>query len=78
MKGLKALRLRAGISQQAFAAQLGVTQAALSHWETGDRNPGLEYIRKCRELLGCTYDELIAGVPAENIITVEGGACNGA
>lgn len=29
MKGLKALRLRAGISQQAFAAQLGFGVAAV-------------------------------------------------
>lgn len=68
MKGLKALRLAAGIKQKELAERLGVTQAALAHWESGDRNPGLEYITKCREIFNCTYDELIAGPDPADII----------
>lgn len=68
MKGLKALRLAAGIKQKELAERMGVTQAALAHWESGDRNPGLEYITKCREIFNCTYDELIAGPDPADII----------
>lgn len=67
MKGLKPLRLAAGLKQKDLAALLGVTQAALAHWEVGDRTPQLEYVVKCREILGCTYAELIDGA-SEDIL----------
>lgn len=77
MKGLKALRLAAGIKQKELAERLGVTQAALAHWESGDRNPGLEYITKCREIFNCTYDELIAGPDPADIIPDKEGEVHG-
>mgnify|MGYP002765961850 FL=1 len=77
MKGLKALRLAAGIKQKELAERLGVTQAALAHWESGDRNPGLEYITKCREIFNCTYDELIAGPDPADIISDKEDAVHG-
>lgn len=77
MKGLKALRLAAGIKQKELAERLGVTQAALAHWESGDRNPGLEYITKCREIFNCTYDELIAGPDPADIIPDKEEAVHG-
>ena len=70
MKGLKALRLAAGLKQKELAERLGVTQAALAHWEVGDRMPKLEHVLKCKEILGCTYADLIDGA-SEDILTEE-------
>jgi len=36
---LRSLREAAGLSQQQLADALGVTRAAISHWETGTRSP---------------------------------------
>lgn len=36
---LRSLRESAGISQQELATALGVTRAAVSHWENGTRSP---------------------------------------
>ena len=33
------LRARAGLTQEEIAEALGVTRAAISRWETGNRNP---------------------------------------
>ena len=35
----RSLRETAGVSQQQLADALGVTRAAISHWETGTRSP---------------------------------------
>lgn len=42
---LSLLRQEAGISQQAAAA-LGISQALLSHYENGIREPGLAFVTK--------------------------------
>lgn len=36
---LRSLREAAGLSQQNLADAMGVTRAAVSHWETGTRSP---------------------------------------
>ena len=38
---LSLLRQERGISQRKAAAQLGISQALLSHYENGKREPGL-------------------------------------
>jgi HTH-type transcriptional regulator/antitoxin MqsA len=35
----RALRITAGLSQEHLANELGVSRAAISRWETGDRSP---------------------------------------
>lgn len=75
MKGLKRLREGAGLTQQQVAARVGVTTPAVTHWEVGDRDPGLRYIVKLKELFNCTYDELLADA---NILNNEEGEINGA
>lgn len=40
------LREKAGVSQQALAASVGVTSASISRWESGERTPrGVRLIR---------------------------------
>ena len=43
------LRKTRGLSQRAAAADLGISQALLSHYENGAREPGLAFVcRACR------------------------------
>ncbi len=44
------LRKRKGLSQRAVAADLHISQALLSHYENGAREPGLDFV--CR---ACAY-----------------------
>lgn len=61
MKGLKHLRENAGLQRAELAELLNVTPPAIAHWECGSRDPSLRYIIQCKELFGCSYDELITG-----------------
>ena len=45
------LRQRAGLSQRAFAAAIGVTREAVALWEAGKREPRDENLRRYLELL---------------------------
>ena len=43
------LRRSRGLSQRKAAAELNISQALLSHYETGAREPGLDFVcRACR------------------------------
>ena len=46
---IREIRLRLGLSQSAFAKILGVTKAAVSHWETGLRKPNEKMLRLALE-----------------------------
>ena len=57
------LRRARGIPQRRAAADLGISQALLSHYENGAREPGLDFV--CR---ACAYYSVTAQ---------ESGACAG-
>lgn len=38
-ESIRALRLRLGLTQEAFAARIGTTQATVNRWEHGTRRP---------------------------------------
>ncbi|MEV6752384.1 helix-turn-helix transcriptional regulator [Streptomyces sp. NPDC051214] len=50
----RSLRTAAGLSQQDVAEVLGVTRAAIGHWETGSRSPRgrllIDYVDALRAL----------------------------
>ena len=50
------LRRKKGASQRTAAADLGISQALLSHYENGAREPGLDFV--CR---ACEYYGVSAG-----------------
>ena len=56
---LAALRKSRGISQRQAAAELGVSQALLSHYETGSREPGLSFVCRACDFYGVTADYLL-------------------
>ena len=47
---LTLLRKEKGLSQKAAAAELGVSQALLSHYERGIRECGLDFVLRVAEL----------------------------
>lgn len=58
---LAALRQEHGYSQEALAAQLGVSRQAVSKWERGDSSPDTDNLIALARLYGVTIDSLIFG-----------------
>ena len=56
---LCALRKGRGISQRQAAADLGISQALLSHYENGAREPGLGFVCRACDYYGVTADYLL-------------------
>ncbi len=56
---LSALRRQRNISQRTAAAELNISQALLSHYENGAREPGLAFICKVCDYYGVTADYLL-------------------
>ena len=59
MQTIKNMRERLEITQTELAKRLGVTQGAVSQWENGTTNPGIELLPKLAEILNCSVDELL-------------------
>ncbi len=53
------LRRERGLSQRAAAAALGISQALLSHYENGAREPGLAFVCRACDYYGVTADYLL-------------------
>ncbi|MCC8129531.1 MAG: helix-turn-helix transcriptional regulator [Clostridiales bacterium] len=78
---LSSLRKERGISQRTAAEELGISQALLSHYENGIREPGLAFvIRACDYyrvsadyLLGRTTERAGATVPPANLPGAKSG-----
>lgn len=65
---LLALRTRAGLSQEALAERLGVSRQSISKWETDGSIPDLDRLVRLSEIFGVTLDELVKGMPEEQIL----------
>ena len=56
---LSALRRERNISQRCAAADLGISQALLSHYENGAREPGLGFVCRACDYYGVSADYLL-------------------
>ena len=56
---LLALRQGRNLSQRAAAADLGISQPLLSHYEKGTREPGLSFVCRVCDYYGVTADYLL-------------------
>ena len=56
---LSALRRERNISQRQAAADLQISQALLSHYENGAREPGLGFVCKACDYYGVSADYLL-------------------
>lgn len=57
--GFLLARTSAGLSQVDVAKEMGVSDAAVSMWETGKTQPRAGLLVKLAALYGCTVDELL-------------------
>ncbi len=56
---LSLLRRERGVSQRSAASDLGISQALLSHYENGAREPGLAFVRKACDYYHVSADFLL-------------------
>lgn len=59
MTTLKKIRKLHHISQIELAQEIGVTQGAVSQWESGAAKPTLENLIAIAKFFGCKVDDLI-------------------
>jgi len=58
-ENLSRLRKERGINQRKAAAELGISQALLSHYENGIREPGLDFVSRACEYYGVSADFML-------------------
>ena len=78
-KTLSRLRREAGYSQIHAAAELGISQALLSHYENGVREPGLEFVVKVCDYYDVSADLLLGRADSKKkIILPTSNSCESA
>ena len=65
-------RKAAGLSQEALAAQLGVSRQAVSKWERSESSPDTDNLIALAALYGVSLDELLYGEAADDADCPEG------
>ena len=68
---LAGLRRTRGVSQRQVAADLGISQALLSHYENGARGPGLAFVCRVCEYYGVSADYLLGRSESRNHLEPE-------
>lgn len=72
MRGLKAMRRRAGYTVAQLAERLSVTRATIYFWEQGRYLPNAGLLPELAGLLGCTIDDLFfAGLDEDSTPQME-------
>ena len=59
MTAIRRYRKRLGLTQEEFAAALGMSQASISRFETGERKPDVDDLIAIAKFFGCKVDDLI-------------------
>lgn len=59
MTAIRRYRKMLGLTQEELAIKLGMTQAAISRFETGDRKPDVDDLIVIARFFGCKVDDLI-------------------
>ena len=72
-RSLSLLRQERGLSQRQVAKDLGISQALLSHYENGVREPGLPFVVRAADFYGVSCDYLLGRTMSKEgaTITVE-------
>ncbi len=65
VKNLRALRLQKGVSQQAVACHLGITQQSVYRYEKDKFEPDIATLMALADYFGTTVDFLIGHTPPE-------------
>ena len=69
-RSLSLLRQEKGISQRAAAKDLGISQALLSHYENGIREPGLAFVARACDYYNVSADFLLGRTLARDGTTI--------
>lgn len=69
-KALAQLRAERGISQRLAAEGLGISQALLSHYENGTREPGYVFLSRAADYYGVTSDFLLGRSATREGLTI--------
>ena len=59
MTAIRRYRKDRGLTQEEFATALGIRQATVSRYETGEAKPPLETLIAIANFFGCKLDDLI-------------------
>lgn len=59
MKSIKYKRQMLDMTQKDLSDKVGVSQAALCMYETGESTPSVKVLKKLAKALNCTVDELL-------------------
>lgn len=59
MLNIRKIRERKKMSQESIAALIGVTQGAVSQWESGKTMPTAQNIIDLARILDCTTDDIL-------------------
>ena len=70
---MSALRKERGLSQRTAAADLHISQALLSHYENGAREPGLDFVCRACDYYGVSADYLLGRTDAPGDTRAEDG-----
>lgn len=60
---LTAYREATGLTMEALAERVGTRKAAVGHWESGIREPGLVMLCRVCDVLGVTVDRMLGRKP---------------
>lgn len=60
MNQIKKLRKEKQLTQEKLCELMGVTQAAVAKWETGESKPRADKLPALAKILDCTIDELFS------------------
>ncbi len=78
---MSALRRSRGLSQRRAAGDLNISQALLSHYENGAREPGLDFVCRASRYYGVSADYLLGisdlPVGAERVLAALGELTGG-
>ena len=57
---INSMRLKNALTQKEVAAHLGVTQGAISQWESGKSVPRASSLIRLAKYFGCTIEDLLS------------------
>ena len=58
MNAIAKLRISSKLSQSDLAVKVGVTQGAVSQWESGETYPSVDKLLSLAKIFNCTLDDL--------------------
>lgn len=61
---IRLYRIKKGLTQEALALEIGITQGAVWQWENGRSTPATSKLKEIASCLSCTVDDLLKDAKA--------------